>query len=365
MVSMKEQVEVPDLNEELTRLWDREQGQNKIRASLFTLILYVPKNEKFDLYQSLFKKVLSKFPCRVMLILNDPNPAEEYLRTSVSSETLGEGEKQIYCEIIRIEVAGKLSERVPYIILPQILPDLPIYLLWLQDPSKESEILRQLEPIADRTIFDAESTQDLQNYCRANLSLMHRFHCAIGDLKWSSLSGWRTIFSQVFYDPDSVLSLAQAKIIRIYYNNSKGPFPQQNSLGAAYLQAWLASRMSWKFQTIEAIEGNIRITYRKPVNEVVFLLTPQEVESLPPGAIVAVEIESLRNKGHYSFKRHPKSRQVVIQYSEKDHCDLPYATHLSGASSGQEIVEELFYPSGGTQYRDMLDLLSVIPWRNE
>lgn len=357
-------IQLTNLSEELARLWNTEQGQKKTRASLFSLILYVQKTDRVAFYQNLIRSVVDKFPCRVMLILNDDTAREEYLRTSVSSETLGEGETKIFCEIIQIEVAGKLSERVPFIILPQILPDLPVYLLWTQDPSTESTVLPHLEPFADRIIFDSESTPNLQHYCRSVLSLMQRFHCNIGDLNWSALSGWRTIFAQVFNDPESVLNLVQSKIIRIHYNNLRGQHLKHTEIEAAYLQAWLASRLSWKFESNEINEGNIRLTYRRPLHEVVFLLVPQEIETLPPGEILSVEIESLNNQGHYSFKRHPQNRQVYIQYSEKDLCHLPYCSYLSGSIPGQEIIEEIFYPSGGKHYQDMLEMLAAIPWRS-
>ena len=356
-------VQLTNLNAELSRLWEGENGQKKTHASLFNLILYVNKTERTDFYQHLIKTVVSKFPCRVMFILYDDQAPEPYLRTSVSSETVGSGENQVFCEIIHIDVAGKLSERVPYIILPQILPDLPVYLLWTQNPTTESTVLPYLEPFADRIIFDSESTPDLQQYCRCVLSLKKRFHCAIGDLHWSTFSGWRTLFSQVFNNPESVLSLAQSKIIRIRYNNLKGQHLKHSYIKAAYLQAWLASRLSWKFETIETHEGNIRLAYRRPLQEVIFLLVPQEAPSLPPGAILSVEIESVKKEGHYSLKSELDSDQVTIQYSENDRCDLPYRYYLNRNSESQEIVEEIFCPSGGKHYRDMLEMLASTPWR--
>ncbi len=360
---LMDSIQLTDLNEELARLWEEEVGQKKTRASLFNLIFYVQKTERTEFYQSLIKSVVGKFPCRVMFILYDDQAPEPYLRTSVSSETLGEGENQVFCEIIHIEVAGKLSERVPYIILPQILSDLPVYLLWTQDPTTESTILPYLEPFADRILFDSESTLDLQQYCRSVLSLKKRFHCATSDLHWSTVSGWRALFAQVFNDPESVLSLAQSKFIRINYNNIKGQHLKHTYIKAAYLQAWLASRLSWKFEAIESNEGNIRLAYRRPLQEVIFLLVPQEAPSLPPGAILSVEIESVKNNGHYSFKRELHSNQVSIQYSKNDLCDLPYRYYLNGNSESQEIVEEIFYPSGGKHYRDMLEMLASTPWR--
>lgn len=363
MTTMQSEIQLTDINKELTRLWNEEQGEKKIRASLFNLILYVQKTDRVPFYQDLVKSVISKFPCRVIMIIGDESAKEKYLRTTVNSETLGEGEQQIYCEIIQIDVAGELVERVPFIILPQILPDLPVYLLWTQDPSSENAILPHLEPIANRIIFDSESTQDLQQYCLSVLSLIHKFHCQVGDLNWSALSGWRKIISEIFNQRENFLHLAQSKIIRIHYNKSRSQYSKHTEIEAAYLQAWLAARLGWKFQSIEQNEGNIRITYRRPVHDLVVLLTPQEEANAPPGIILAVEIESTKNKSFYTFKRHPETRQVFIQYSDKDRCDLPYFSTLSGVAAGQEIIEEIFYPSGGEHYRDMLSVLSEIPWR--
>lgn len=365
MTMTENSIQLTDINAELTRLWDTEQGQNKVRASLFNLILYVQKNKRAEHYKNLVKSVVSKFPCRVILILSDPDPKESYLRTSVSTETIGEGELQIFCEMIQIDVAGSLVQRVPFIILPQILPDLPVYLLWTQDPSTESAILPHLEPIANRIIFDSESTYDLQAYSRGVLSLTHRFHCQIGDLNWSVLSGWRQIISGVFDTPECLLSLVQTKIMRIYYNKLSTEEHRHAECEAAYLQAWVASRLNWKFQMLENNEGNIRLTYSRPTSQAVVLLVPQEVSELPSGTILSVEIESMRNKDHYSFKRHPNTRQVFIQHSDHDCCDLPYCSYLLGHEEGQEIIDEIFYPSGGRHYQEMLEILTMTPWRTQ
>lgn len=358
-------IQLTDINEELTRLWDTEQGEKKVRASLFNLIIFVQKTERTDHYKNLVKSVVSKFPCRVILIISDEGIKEGYLRTSVGSETVGEGELQIFCEMIQIEVAGKLIERVPFIILPQILPDLPVYLLWTKDPATESTILPHLEHLASRIIFDSESTNDIQAYSKAVLSLTQRFHCQIGDLNWSILAGWREAVSEVFNSSDAFSALTQAKIIRIHYNRPFSNLYKHSDIEAAYLQAWLASRLNWKFQTFENNEGNIRLSYRRPSGETIILVMPQEESELPSGTILSVEIESLSNKKHYSFKRHPQTRQVFIQHSDKERCDLPYCIRLTGHEEGQVIVDEIFYPSGGEHYHDMLETLALIPWRAE
>lgn len=363
MAMAEETIQLIDLDEELTKLWDQEQGQKKIKASLFNLILFVEKTEQGEGYQSLINSVVSKFPSRVLLILSDPNPKEEYLRTSVSSQTIGEGELQIFCEIIRIEVAGQLISRVPFIILPQILPDLPVYLLWTQDPAKENTILPHLEPLADRIIFDAGVSKDLQSYSKAIQSLSSRFHCKIGDLNWSACSGWRELLASLFDSQEGIISLAQTGTLRITYNKRLQDQNQHTEIEAAYLQAWIASRFDWKLESFDINDGNARITYKRPANRVVVLLIPKEEKELPAGSILSIEIESLVNEEHYHLKRHPTSRQVYIQHSNKECCDLPSCSYLLGTQEGQEIIEEMFYPSGGEHYQEMLTILSSTSWK--
>lgn len=351
-----------DISQELKSLWNAELGEKKIRASLFTLILYAQKTERKPFYDNLIKSVLSKFPCRVIFIVEDIKQDEKYLKTKVSTEAIGKGTSQIYCEIIQVEAAGALVERVPFIILPHILPDLPVYLLWAQDPAAENTVLPHLEPLANRIIFDSESTSDLQHYSQAVLDLIKRFHCAIGDLHWSAISGWRQAFAQVFDNQDSFLSLVQTKTMRITYNQLDRDLHRHPELEACYLQAWIASRVNWKIQTIDKMEGNIRLTYHRPMDELVILLIPQEQKTLPQGSILSVEIESAKNKGQYTLKRHPESRRVFVQYADKERCDLPCHYFLPGHQEGQEIVEEIFYPSGTKHYQDMLEVLSMKPW---
>lgn len=354
------EIKLANIDEELKRLWDEEQGKSKVRACLFNLIIYTQKTGRDQFYRDMIKSVVSKFPSRVILISSDDKSTESCLRTNVTTETIGEGELQVFCEVIEIDVAGDLHKRVPYIVLPHILSDLPLYLLWTQDPSKESTILPSLEKFARRIIFDPEASIDLQKFSQTVLALTQNFHCEIGDLNWSALSGWRKIFTSIFNTPENLALLEQSKRIRITYNKHE----QFNEIKAAYLQGWLAARFNWKFQAIEYLEGNIRLSYKLPTHDIEILLAPENYEQLPSGALVSIEIESLQKKAHFIFKRHLETRRVLIQYSDQDHCDLPYYTYLTGVQEGQEIVEEIFYQSTGTHYQNMLGVLTQIPWQH-
>ncbi|NGX54402.1 MAG: hypothetical protein KR126chlam2_00012 [Chlamydiae bacterium] len=363
MAAEQRQIQLINLDQELATLWDKEQGQNRTRACLFNLVIYTQKAHRDQFYKELIKSVISKYPCRVIWITSDDTAKEPYLRSSVASETIGEGSQQIFCEIIHIEVAGKLSERVPYIILPQIVPDLPVYLLWTQDPATENAILPALEPFAYRIIFDSEASVDLQEFSHSVLSLINRFHCEVGDLNWTALSGWRKTVSSVFDTPKMLAYLSQSRLIQITYNKVGSNHFQHSEFEAAYMQGWLAAQLGWEFKKIEKSEGNLRLTYRTPTQEIAILLIPQEVSTLPPGAMLNLEIESAQDKAHFVFQRKPESRQIFVQYSDQNRCDLPFYASIPGMAEGQEIIEEIFYHHPGTHYRNTLGLLATIPWK--
>lgn len=354
-----------NIQKELSRLWNEAQGKNKTRASLFNLIIYVEKDNRVDYYQQMIKSAISKFPCRVILIINDSKSNEEYLDATVQSESFGDAkDQQIYCELIQIHVSGKSKDQVPYLVLPQILVDLPLYLLWTQDPSLNDPILAHFTNIAKRIIFDSETTTDVQSFAKNVLELIKKLNCEVGDLGWSALSGWRKIIAQVFDTQEELTALSQSKLIKISFNHDPASFLNMSIIKAAYLHGWLAAQMNWKFKNFDISEGNIHVDYQSPINVVEFLLIPAQVNGLREGEIVGIEIESELQNGLYVVKRAASGRQVFIQYSNKNQCDLPYCVYLPGMKSGEEIIEEIFYPKTGEHYRNMLECLSKIPWRS-
>ncbi len=349
-------VETTNIGKELNRLWDEAQGQAQIRASLFNLIVHLHGDARVAHFQKLIKRVVSKFPSRVIFIISDGRAEENYLHTSVASQTIGEGDLKIFCETIQIEVGGTYKERVFFLVTPHILPDLPVYLLWTQDPGAESVILPHLVPYANRIIFDSEASTNLQAFSTSLRTLSQKFSCEVGDLHWSAISSWRSLLTNAFNYQDALTALEEAHLISITYNKGQ-------EIEAGYLQAWLASRLGWEFQSFELIEGNIRLSYRRPTHNVVIFLKPKEEPKLNPGAILGIEIESQINKMHFHFKRNGATRQVSIQVSDASKCDLPTTTYLCGAQEGKEIIDEIFYPASKKHYQMMLDLLTQIPWR--
>lgn len=356
-------INLANIDQELMRLWDEEQGEKKIRSCLFNFILYASQQTHETYTQELIKTVISKFPCRVILILQDSLSQEERLQTSVSTHVIEEKDVQIFCEMIQIEVTKKLQERVPFIILPHIVPDLPVYLLWFQDPITDISILPHLEPFANRIIFNGEGTSSLNRFSELLLSLGSDFYHKLADLSWTALKGWQHLLKHTFNTPETMQHLLEAKYIRIGYQDS--PQLAHPETKAFYLLSWITSCLGWKCKSMEAYEGNIRLIYRRSTDFVTFVLTPKSLPSLSPGSIVELEIESNVQQAHYAFKCSQNTRQVFVQFSDKSRCDLPYPVSLAGGKKGEEIIEDIFYPSNANHYVNMLQSLIQIPWRKE
>ena len=354
MVTSVQDIEITNIHAELTKLWDKEQGENKTRASLFNLIIYVPTGQRIKLFDSIVDKVVNKFPCRVLMISCDEKSSTDKLSTSVSSHTIGEGKLSIYCEIIRIEVSGKYRERVPFLVIPNIQSDLPIYLLWTQDPLTDNSTFGSLARIANRVIFDAESTANLQKYSQKLLDVEKSYCAAVGDLNWSALAPWRKLLAETYNDAQMLNHLRNCSEIKITYNKKESPLHPHTEIEAAYLQAWLASRLGWKLKS--------HLTYLNDKEKVKITIESTLVD-LPPGAIVALEMISKSTGGHLQCKRDPNSVQVMAQFSDQEKCHFPVRHVLTGAEEGQEIINEIFYPASAEHFDHALQMLANTKWK--
>ena len=174
----------------------KKKGQ--IKGCLFNLIVYSQ-----DPYRSIFLKeivqiVTETFPCRIIFIECDNQTKKNFLDVTVEEQIVKKDSLVISCDRININCSAKFLNRVPYIVLPHFVPDLPIILVWGQDPSEENEILPYLETFASRLIFDSDSSCNISAFCRKMLSDTTLNKIAVTDMNWASLKSWREILFRNF-----------------------------------------------------------------------------------------------------------------------------------------------------------------------
>ncbi len=160
---VKETVTVDQIESKLLSIWDSLAKDKKTRARLFNLIVYTKLNDRIDYFRESVQKIIENYPCRILFVTSDPDSTKEYLTASVSVITLP-GNPHIACDYIEIGVAGKDYERVPFVILPHIVPDLPVYLLWTEDPCLKNPLFESFEKLSRRVLFDSESSDNIFNF---------------------------------------------------------------------------------------------------------------------------------------------------------------------------------------------------------
>ena len=353
---MVEIVHPKQIESELDRIWESFQGTSKMRACLFNLIIYSKKCQRIDYLNKVAQNVIQRFPSRIIFITYDETCTDHDLRTAVSVITADKGENEIACDMIEIDVCSKDHPRVPFVMLPHILPDLPVYLVHADDPTKENPIAKKLEHFASRIIFDSEAANDLPAYAQAVLTHHARTTADVADLNWARIDGWRQLFANVFKSQDELENLRHATEINIHFNSQESDSLCHTNIQAIYLQTWIASQLGWKLSKI----SKQNFTYESAYHAVQVYLHPSKMDKVQSGRIISVEAFTDR-AFYYKMKRNPSCpHHVTIEKSSPDLCSLPFHFVFDKDVSGQSLVKEICHKGTSQHYTKVLKMLSAI-----
>jgi hypothetical protein len=347
------------IEEGLTRIWDALESSNKIRASLFNLIIYAERDRRDAYLHTIAQRVIEKFPSRVIYISVDKESGKDFLKTSVSVMSAGKEENAIACDLIQIEVAGVHQARVPFLILPHILPDLPVYLVWAEDLLCKNALFAQLEKFATRLIFDSESTSDLPRFASRVLEHAKDDQIDVVDLNWARRESWRDLFSTSFYSDEALSQLRRINSLQIEYNAHETAFFYHTRIQAIYLQAWLACQLEWKLEKASLEEATTHFSYKRGEDPIAITFVPHDYPTLSPGIITAVEMQTSQGE-HFSFARDKEvPNYITIHIFSKDQCELPMQFIFTKAESGQSLVKEICRQGTSDHYLKVLKLIST------
>lgn len=352
-------IQIVAIDEELKKLHKAQADKKGTQASLFTLIVYVDEEQRAEYLQGIIQSIIEKYPCRIIFIHLDKTPSSDHLRVHVSSVQNDKSGTLVACDQINIEVGFKKSNRIIFLILPHILPDLPVYLLWGQDATTCNDTLSGLEKLADRLIFDAECTKDLKRFCLAILEKKKKLDTDLIDTNWALCGGWRDIITQAFNLEEHLEQLARSKQIVILYNNSTNKWVQQPEMQSIYIQGWIAARLKWEFKKMTADGANRAFTYSTLYGNVEVILTGRPVEKILPGSVFSFEVFS--NQGyHFQLELDQKFSKVILNCSSPNLCELPTVLPLMDIRRGFTFMNEIFYSPSSQYYIEALELLSHI-----
>jgi len=359
-MTIQQIVNPADIEKQLQKIWEELVKENKMRACLFNLIVFNHLSSRTDYIRSIVQKVIEKFPCRILFVSFDPDTDQNYLKTAVSVVAPAGAETTIACDNIDIGVAGKDLEKVPFLILPHIIPDLPINLLWAEDPSQEHPLFKPFLKLASRVIFDSESADNLLSFSKTLLSLHEKTGIDIADLNWARTEGWRDLLASTFDSLERIEQLQHLKNLKITYNSKETEFFCHLKIQSMYLLGWLSSQLDWEFIDSKETKKSLNFHFKTKSGKSEFTIESSEWEKLGPGTIISVDLESVDHHVYTCARIPQQYHRVAIQISTPEKCDLPYQFVLGQTATGQSLVKEICTKGTSEHYLKMLKELHQI-----
>lgn len=355
-------IQIPNIEKELNQQSRDQNKKTNRKACLFTLIIYASNSKRINYLQDLINSILDKFPCRIIFIQGEKESETSYFRVKVSSVNSGQPSSSVRCDQIVIEASQDQLFRTPFLVIPHIVPDLPLYLLWGQNPFEERDIFPYFQCYAQRVIFDSECADNLKLFCNEMLTNLDTLKMDVMDINWALFSNWRDVFVEIFDTPEKLKQLNSSKSIIISYNDLKISTSQHPEIRALYLQGWLASALKWNYQTTEYFENNVVMSYFGNIHPVVIALTSQTKLNLPPGAIISIEITTSTNHSYLIYRKDDLP-QVDVHVCSNQTCELPFSLSLPNIHKGLSFMREIFFGNLGEHYRKTLKKISTLDFK--
>lgn len=350
-------INICDIESQLKKLWDDQQEANQVRACLFNLIIFSGDAKLTDYLHQMIHTLVEKLPCRILFIDCKEGDVKNLLTANVSSAVFSQGNVTIACDQVNIEVSRDQLHRIPFTVLPLIVSDLPVYLLWAENPTTEKEILPHLQQYASRLIFQSDCAESLPQFADDLLKMLDKTHLELRDFNWAAFGGWRELLSIVFDTPDRINDLKNCKKLTVHYNLLQNGLIHHCEIQAVYMQAWMASQLKWQFLNSSKEGKNLIFNYSFQNNPIEITLIPSSAPELNPGSLLALEILT-NSDSLYQMERKGKDPRALIHVTNQNICEIPYTMPLVDFSKGGIFIQELFYRQTSAHYRNMLKVLA-------
>ena len=337
------------------------EGQNLLKASLFNLIAVSDSLEEAARCRDFVHLVTQKFPCQIFLIQTDDTSSMDFFHTEHVVQSTGHGTNKVCFDEITIESSRSELKKAPFVILPKILPDLPVYLFFAHNPMQDSVIFPELQKYATRIIFDCQQIDDLPEFSRQLLGFKEKKGVEFVDINWAKTKAWREVFARVFDDAQKIESLLQSKSIQISFCNPS--HETKIELQAIYLQAWLAAQLGWKLESIKKENSTMLFSYAAKKGPVAISLVATDTQMVEVGEIFSVEVMT-HTDCHCLISHEKENNQVTVHASSPERCEMPFSLFLSAYQKGGALINEVLYQPVSEHYQNMLRELSQDVYKN-
>lgn len=348
-------VDVTGLERELAALWepgDQVGGGDDVeaitRACTLTLVVYAESREQVQRAERIIPRVSAHDPCRAIVVSADPSSDDAGLEAWISANCFlpGPGVPQVCCEQISIAARGGAIARVPGLVTPLLVSDLPVVVWWLADSPLDSPVFGRLVEGADRVIVDSSTFSDacagLARLSRASLGRHRRI--PLSDLNWARLTSWRNLVAQFFDSPAALPYAWSIESASVEYASGAGD-SRLNRGQAALLVGWLASRLGWSVEAGcgdcvgTACQHRLRAADGAPIR---VHIRPASPGAAPAGGVLALELRSAGSPGAaFGVAQSEDGRCVETSFEPEGRAPVVRVSRLEPADDAQLLSQEL------------------------
>jgi glucose-6-phosphate dehydrogenase assembly protein OpcA len=336
------------------------ESKNVLKASFFTLIAVVKGAEQAERCQKFVHLISKKFPCKIIFLGIDSEAHDTLIQHKLTSKIVGDEKNAIACDVVILTASQDQMSKIPFFIIPEILADLPSFLLIGHDPAEVKPLVDQLEPFVSRIVFDIPRLRNIGSFADYLLSLPSRQKYV--DLNWARTKPWREALFRTFNSREALSLLSSCNRIEIRYSHR--PEPNHNpDTQALLLQAWVANRLGWQLTSAEDSADHITLHYTRGTKDVIIILSPTDSSIIEEGRIVSIEVMGDRDV-HFLLCHERDDRHIMVHASSEDRCEMPYALFVGSFQQGRAILSEIFLQAGSEHYLPTIELLSSSAWRH-
>jgi glucose-6-phosphate dehydrogenase assembly protein OpcA len=257
-----ERADVNGIERELRRLWSSldgdptppaaaASGAQATRICTLTLLAVVRNSGRAEV-AALAERLGEEYPSRSIVLDLNAQAQDDRLNVEIALHCHRRGpavRQAVCCEQIAVTAAGRAIARVPALVLPLLVPDLPVYVWWPDDPpavpDPAADVLRRLTEVADVLIVDSAAMRRPVAGLAAAAVFAGPLPGGLRDLSWGRLTAWRDLIVQSFDPVPMRQALDRLERIRIRTEGDSVPDGREPIAGLL-LGGWLAGRLGWE-----------------------------------------------------------------------------------------------------------------------
>lgn len=214
-------VDLSEVDSELARLRGGSHGAS-VRATTVNLMVYAPSADAVAQCERALNRIGGGRPLRALVLT--PGGGRANARVSSSCWLASTGQEVCSEQVvIQADPAALPSSAVPVLV-----PDLPVFLLWLGPIDPVRGLLEELSELASRLIVDSDQ-------CGIECAESVRgLTPSLTDLAWTRMAPWREALAALGDSPGGLRAYKHAHLVEV-----RGPANE-----AELLAGWLRSRLN-------------------------------------------------------------------------------------------------------------------------